>query len=31
VGIPRVISAARNMVDALGFELDIEEALAEEA
>jgi hypothetical protein len=30
VGVPRVISAARNMAEAIGFELDIAEALAEE-
>ena len=31
VGVPRVISAARNLADALGFEIAIEEAMAEEA
>lgn len=31
VGVPRVISAARNLADALGFEIAIEEALAGEA
>jgi hypothetical protein len=31
VGVPRVISAARNLAEAIGFELDIAEALAEGA
>jgi hypothetical protein len=31
VGTPRVITAARNLAEAIGFELDIAEALAEEA
>ena len=31
VGVPRVIAAARNMAEALGFELELEEAMAEEA
>jgi len=31
VGIPKVISAARNLADAIGFEIAIEEALADEA
>jgi hypothetical protein len=30
VGTPKVIAAARNLAEAIGFELDISEALAEE-
>lgn len=31
VGVPRVISAARNLADALGFAIAVDEALLEEA
>lgn len=31
VGVPKVISAARNLADAIGLEIAIEDALADEA